>query len=274
LTPALSDPIVTLVHCDITSHGEIRKLVEGVDVVVHTAALLSRDAASDLRRAYDVNVAGTFGLIEASANAAVKKFIFTSSSGVYDGRHYETPVRESHAFDPASMYGVGKAAGEMFLMVFGKAQGLHYVALRCAAIYGIRQSRRSNSARVIPDAFDRIESGLAPQIPGDGSQAYDFIDVVDVARAHIAAITSPVTGEAFNLASGILTPVKDVVQRIADIAGASERPVHAEQEKRHLIPVHTFDVTKAERMLGFRATTTLDEGLKNYFRWRQTIAKT
>jgi UDP-glucose 4-epimerase len=269
---ALRHPVVKQVECDIASTDRMRALVAGTDVVVHTAAVLSRDAAADLRMAYDVNMAGTFGLIEASVSAKVRKFIFTSSSSVYDGHDHDQPVKESEAFDPVSMYGAGKATAEMLLRVFHTAHGLDYVALRCATIYGVRQSLRSNTARLIPESFDRIERGLAPVIHGDGSQAYDFIDVVDVARAHLAAINSSATGQAYNIATGISTRVGDVVQGIADITGTHLAPVHVPQETRYLIPSQSFDVSKAARELGFRASTPLRSGLENYFHWRRSGA--
>lgn len=270
---ALRDPVVTQVKCDITDLKRVREMVKGIDVVVHTAAVLSRETSSDLRKAYDVNIGGTFGLIEASADAGVRKFVLSSSSSVYDGRSYDGPIKESAAFDPASLYGVGKATAEMLLRVFEKAMGLQYVALRCAAIYGVRQSRRSNSARVIPDAFASIERGMPPAIPGDGTQAYDFINVVDVARAHIKAISSAATGEAYNVATGILTPVADVVRRIANVTRTTLEPVRGVQEQRHLIPVHAFDVSKAEQDLGFKATLTLDVGLQSYYEWRESLRR-
>ncbi|TIX32578.1 MAG: NAD-dependent epimerase/dehydratase family protein, partial [Mesorhizobium sp.] len=177
--------MVQRVECDITNVPELGKAVEGVDAVVHTAGQLSRDVMADLRRGFEVNIGGTFGLIEASVTAGVKRFIFTSSSSVYDGRNWPSAVNESFAYDPASLYGTSKSASEMFLRVFHKAHGLEYAALRCATIYGIRQSLRSNTARLIPETFERIEKGLAPILYGHGTAAYDFVNVVDVARAHV-----------------------------------------------------------------------------------------
>lgn len=95
-------------------------------------------------------------------------------------------------------------------------RSIEYVALRCSTIYGIRQSLRSNTARLIPESFDRIAKGLSPVIYGDGAAAYDFINVVDVARAHVVALRSSVKAGAFNVATGTSTPIDPRVRYLAD----------------------------------------------------------
>jgi UDP-glucose 4-epimerase len=269
-TPALHDnAVVRRVECDITDADALGKIMRGVDIVVHTAGQLSREVMTDLRRGFDVNFGGTFNLIEASVGAGVRKFVFTSSSGVYDGRNWPGKVVESNAYDPASLYGAAKCAGEMFLRVFHAAHGLDYVALRCATIYGVRQSLRSNTARLIPESFDRIADGLPPVVFGDGTMAYDFVNVVDVARAHVIAIKSPVKAGAFNVATGQAIPVVDAARMIAEVAGSDGPLEFAEQGGRNNIPTHVFDVTKAEHELGFKAAISLREGLEFYRDWRR-----
>jgi UDP-glucose 4-epimerase len=270
---ALNAPAVTPVECDITSAEEMRRLIDRVDVVVHTASMLSRDAIADFRRAYEVNIAATFAILEASAAASVRKFVYTSSSSVYDGQLYPHPVKESDAFHPASIYGVGKSASEMLMGVFKGAGKLDCVALRCATIYGRRQSLRSNTARLIPETFDRLAYGLPALLHGDGLQAYDFINVVDVAQAHVAAIRSSAGGSAYNVATGVLTRVSDVIDLIGRICGAQQQTLRQPQEKRYTIPEHRFDVSKAADELGFRASIPLAQGLQDYFDWRRTVRK-
>jgi UDP-glucose 4-epimerase len=269
-SPKLYDsPLVRRLECDITDRAALAGATRGIDAVVHTAGQLSREVISDLRRGFEVNIGGTFSLIEESVKAGVRKFVFTSSSSVYDGRQWPAEVIESNAYDPASLYGAAKAAGEMFLSVFHAAHGLDYVALRCATIYGVRQSLRSNTARLIPESFARIAEGLPPIVYGDGTAAYDFVNVVDVARAHVMAIRSPVKAGACNIATGKTVPVAAVARLIAEVAGFKDPLAFAEQGSRNNIPTHVFDVTKAERELGFKAGIDLREGLEIYHRSRK-----
>lgn len=273
LLEPLVDPRVTRAECDITKKDDVRALLEGVDGVVHSASLLSREVGTDLRNAFDVNIAGMMGLLESCVAQGVRKFVFTSSSSVYHGHPpYTGAIKETAGVNPASMYGVSKATGEMLLRVFRSVHGLDYLALRIASIYGVRQSRRSNLARVIPETFDRAEQGLRPFVHGDGTQTYDFIDVVDVARAHVLALKSDLTGKAYNVATGVPTSVTDIIRLITNVAGSSLEPEHVDREGRYNIPNECLDGEAAARELGFKAERSLRRGLETYAAWRRDLA--
>lgn len=263
----VGSPLVNKVECNITDAETLRKLTVGVDVIVHAAGQLSRDVAANLRNGFEVNIGGTFNLIEAAVKAGVRRVVFTSSSSVYDGRIWPRAIVEADAYDPSSLYGAGKSAGEMLLRVFHAASGLEYVSLRCSTIYGMRQSRRSNTARLIPESFERIQNGLAPIVYGDGTASYDFIDVHDVARAHVRAIKSSVRAGAYNIATGRSVSVADVARFVAETAGFHGPLEFSAQGDRNNIPTHVFDVKKAELELGFKAEITLQKGLQNYHTW-------
>ncbi len=273
LLEPLDDPRVTKAECDITRKDQLHALLKGVDGVVHSASLLSREVGTDLRNAFDVNIAGMMGLLEGCVAQGVRKVVYTSSSSVYHGHPpYTGAIAESAGLNPASMYGVSKASGEMLLRVFRTVHGLDYVALRIASIYGVRQSRRSNLARVIPETFDRVQQGLRPFVHGDGTPTYDFIDVVDVARAHVLAMKSDVTGKAYNVATGVSTAVNDLVRLIAKVGGSSLEPEYVDREGRYNIPNECLDGATAARELGFRAERSLRQGLEAYAAWRQDLA--
>lgn len=273
LLEPLDDPKVTKALCDITRQDEVRALLEGVDGVVHSASLLSREVGTDLRHAFDVNIAGMMGLLEGCAAEGVRKFVYTSSSSVYHGHPpYTGAIAETAGLAPASMYGVSKATGEMLLHVFRSVHGLDYLALRIGSIYGVRQSRRSNLARVIPETFDRAEQGLRPFVHGDGTQTYDFVDVVDVARAHVLALKSDLTGKSYNVATGVATSVNDIVRLITRVAGSSLEPEYVDRAGRYNIPNECLDGETAARELGFRAERSLRQGLEAYAVWRRDLA--
>lgn len=227
----------------------------------------------DLRHGFDVNISGTSNLIEAGVEVGGTRFVFTSSSVVYDGRVWLGKVSESNAYDPASLYGAAKSGGEMFLRVFHGAHGLEYVALRCSTIYGVRQSMRSTTARLIPESFERIDKGLAPVIFGDGSAAYDFVNVLDVARAHVMASKSPVKAASYNVATGDAIPIIEAAKLIAEVAGFDGPLETQEVGSRNNIPTHVLDVAKAERELGFKASISLYQGLEIYRDSRRDPAK-
>ena len=273
LLEPLADPRVTKAVCDITKMEQVHALLQGVDGVVHSASLLSREVGTDLRNAFDVNIAGMMGLLEACVARGVRKVVYTSSSSVYHGHPpYTGAIKEAAGLNPASMYGVSKASGEMLLRVFRSVHGLDYVALRIASIYGVRQSRRSNLARVIPETFDRVQQGLRPLVHGDGTQTYDFVDVVDVARAHVLAMKSDLTGTAYNVATGVSTSVNDIVRLIAKVGGSALAPEYVDREGRYNIPNECLDGELAASELGFRAERSLRQGLEAYAAWRNELA--
>jgi UDP-glucose 4-epimerase len=267
-SPELDYRNMKVLDGDITQVDQVREVLKGVDIVFHTASLLTRDTNKDLRTAFEVNIAGTFNLIEESIASGVKKFIYSSSNSVY-GDALTDPMTEEHPFNTNEMYGAGKVAGELFLRVFKKAKGLAYVALRYTVVYGPRQHYKGNIVQYVPECFDNIDRGVPPMIHRDGSQQYDYVYVEDAARANILALKSPVTEGSFNIATGVRTAVKEVVQMIIEITGTSLEPVYVPQRERFRKIRSPLDVTKAEKMLGFRAEVSLREGLQRYFDWRK-----
>jgi UDP-glucose 4-epimerase len=268
VSPGLDYNIVKLFKGDIRQMGELKEAFEGVNFVIHTASLLTREAAENLRAALEVNICGTFNVLDASVTSGVKKIIYISSSSAY-GEPLSIPMTEDHPFNVTSMYGACKGASELLLRVFQK-KGLEYVTLRPTSIYGPRQHYRTNIVLYIPECFDRIEKGQRPIIYGDGSQPFDYVYVDDVARASIVALKSPVTGEAFNIGTGATTRVGDVVRMIVEITGTSLQPEYAPLGDRFLgIKSNYLDITKTEKVLGFKTEVSLKEGLKRYFEWRK-----
>jgi len=267
LSNAVKDKRVTVVDGSITDLNLLRELMTGTDYVFHLAALWLFECVHQPRSALEVNVGGTFNVIEAAHEAGVKKIVYSSSASVYGDAMF-TPMTEEHPFNNRTMYGATKIAGEQFLRAFHEQHKLNYVGLRYMNIYGPRMDYKGTYVSVIMKVLDRIDEGLPPVIFGDGSQAYDFIHVDDVARANIQAMKSDATDEFFNVGMGIKTTIDELVSRLLSITGSDLKPEYRSQEQ--MFVTHRVGSTeKAQKLIDFEAKITLDEGLKSVVEWRQ-----
>jgi len=169
LEVALKSEKVVLIDGDITRIEELKEAIEGIDGIFHLAALPIGSSAQNPRACLEINVDGTFNVIEAAKDAASSpKIVFSSASSVY-GDTLET-MDESHPLNAKTMYGASKIAGEFFLRAFYDMYGLDYVILRYMNVYGPRQE-----GGLVMSVLKRIKSGQPPIIFGDGSQSFDFI---------------------------------------------------------------------------------------------------
>jgi len=267
LRDAVKDPRVKVVEGSITNLELLQELMQGTDCLFHLAALWLFECVHQPRSALEVNVVGTFNVIEAAQKAGVKKVVYSSSASVY-GDALFTPMTEDHPFNNRTMYGATKIAGEQFFRAFYEQHKLDYVALRYMNIYGPRMDYKGTYVSVIMKVLDRIDQGQAPIIFGDGSQAYDFIHVDDVARANILAMKSEATDECFNVGMGIKTTIDELVNHLLELTGSNLKPEYRPQEQ--MFVTHRVGSTqKAEQMLGFRATIALKKGLDSVVTWRR-----
>jgi len=267
LVEAVKDPRVHIVDGSVTDVSLLRGLMAGTDYVFHLAALWLYECVNEPRSAIEVNVVGTYNVVEAAQQAGVKKVVYSSSASVY-GDALFTPMTEEHPFNNRTMYGATKIAGEQFFRAFYQQHRLDYCGLRYMNIYGPRMDYKGTYVSVIMKVLDRIDAGLPPIIFGDGSQAYDFVHVADVARANILAMQADATDELFNVGIGVKTTIKELVDLLLQITGSSLTPEYRPQEQ--MFVTHRVGSTeKAERLLGFRATVPLEEGLRSVVDWRR-----
>jgi UDP-glucose 4-epimerase len=267
LQQAAKDPKVRVVEGSITDLDLLRSLMEGTDYVFHLAALWLFECVHQPRSALEVNVDGTYNVVETAQQAGVKKVVYSSSASVY-GDAVEVPMTEEHPFNNRTMYGAAKIAGEQFFRAFYEQHGMDYVGLRYMNIYGPRMDYRGTYVSVIMKVLDRIEEGLPPIIFGDGSQSYDFIHVDDVARANILALKSQATDEFFNIGMGVKTMINKLVEIMLRETGSDLEPEYRPQEQ--MFVTHRVGSTdKAERMLGFKAKIPLEDGLRSVLEWRK-----
>jgi UDP-glucose 4-epimerase len=267
LDRAVKDPRVNVVDGSVTDRGLLAELMSDADYVFHLAALWLYECVHEPRSALEVNVVGTYNVIEAAAAARVKKIVYSSSASVYGDAAF-TPMTEEHPFNNRTMYGATKIAGEQFFRAFYEQHRLDYVGLRYMNIYGPRMDDKGTYVSVIMKVLDRIDQGLPPIIFGDGSQAYDFVHVDDVARANILALQADATDEFFNIGIGVRTTIKELVDLLLEITGSQLVPEYRPQEQ--MFVTHRVGSTnKAEELLGFRATVPLEDGLRSVVAWRR-----
>ncbi|MGH2358705.1 MAG: NAD-dependent epimerase/dehydratase family protein [Candidatus Limnocylindria bacterium] len=270
LGEAVRDPRVRVVDGSVTDLALVRELMQSTDYVFHLAALWLYECVNEPRSALEVNVVGTYNVVEAAADAGVKKVVYSSSASVYGDAAF-TPMTEEHPFNNRTMYGATKLAGEQFFRAFNEQRGLDYVGLRYMNIYGPRMDYQGTYVSVIMKVLDRIDAGEPPIIFGDGSQAYDFVHVTDVARANILALQADATDEFFNIGIGVKTTIRELVDLLLEITGSGLEPEYRSAEQ--MFVTHRVGSTdKAERLLGFRATIPLEDGLRSVVEWRRQHA--
>lgn len=258
---------VRLVEGDIRDQELVREVTAGKDLVFHLAAIRITQCAEEPRLANEVLVDGTFNVVEAAAEAGVKKLVASSSASVY-GLAEEFPTTERHhPYNNDTFYGAAKAFNEATLRSFHAMKGLDYVALRYFNVYGPRMDIYGLYTEVLIRWMERIESGTAPLILGDGLQTMDFVHVADIARANILAAKADVTDEVFNIASGEETSLKELAAALSEVMKSDLAPEHGPARAVNGVTRRLASTAAAEEKLGFRAELGLKEGLQGLVDW-------
>lgn len=258
---------IDLIEGDIRDMAICKRAVEGIDFVLHQAALPSvpRSVANPFMT-NDINVLGTLNVLSAAAEAKVKRFIFASSSACY-GDEPKLPKREGLEGKPLSPYAVSKFTGEKYLQVFSLTYGLETVSLRYFNVFGPRQDSLSQYAAVVPLFITKILKSEPPIIFGDGEQSRDFTYVANVVEANLLACeASGAVGGVFNIACADRVTVNDLTDKINRNLGTSIRPIHVDPRPGDI--KHSFaDILAAERILKYRPLLSFDEGLSKTIKW-------
>jgi len=256
---------------DITRSDILNSAMEGTDYVFHLAALWLLQCYEFPRSAFEVNISGTFNVLELCVKNKIKKLVFSSSASVY-GNAVEIPMTEEHPFNNRTFYGATKIAGEQMCRAFYERYRLNYVGLRYMNVYGPRQDYKGAYVAVIMKILDRIDQNLPPIIYGDGSQSYDFIYVEDVARANICALKGNTIDSFYNVGSGVKTTIKEICELLLELTGSNLK-IQYEPEGQTFVTHRIGSTGKAEKELGFKALTPLREGLKKLIAWRDKHKK-
>jgi UDP-glucose 4-epimerase len=256
-----------IVEGDICDAALVRELMEGVDTVFHQAAIRITQCAEEPRLALEVLVDGTFNVVEAAADAGVRKLVAASSASVY-GLAEDFPTRESHhPYANDTLYGAAKVFNEGLLRSMHAMRGLDYVALRYFNVYGPRMDTHGVYTEVLVRWMERIEAGLPPVILGDGTQTMDFVYVADIAHANVLAAEADATDEVFNVASGVETSLRDLADALLRVMGSDLGVEYGPERKVNKVSRRLADTSAARERIGFEAQVGLDEGLTNLVAW-------
>ncbi len=269
LKDALKDPRVKIyeVGGNILETDILNSALEGVNGVFHFAALWLLQCQDFPRSAFDVNVRGTYNVLEACRDQNVERLVYSSSASVY-GDALEEPMTEDHPLNNQNFYGATKIASEAMVTAFCHRYKMSAVGLRYMNVYGPRQDYKGAYIAVIMRMLDNIKKGIAPQIYGDGSQSYDFVYVGDCARANICAMKSDTIAEYYNVGTGIKTSIKELAETILELTG-SNLEVDYNLEGQTFVKNRIGSTEKAEEQIKFKAQTDLREGLQNLINWRE-----
>jgi UDP-glucose 4-epimerase len=265
----LKDKRVTLIKGDIRDKEAVANATDGMDAVIHMAAIRITACAAEPREAMEVMCDGTFNVVEAAQAKRVKRLLAASSASVL-GLADTFPTREAHhPYNNRTWYGASKAMLEGLLRSFNDMYGLPYVAMRYFNVYGPRMDIHGKYTEVLVRWMQRIANDQPPLIMGDGLTSMDFIYIEDLARANVLALKADVVDEVFNVASGVETNLNDLAAALMKVmrADGGLGPEYAPERKVNAVSRRLADTSKAEQMLGFTAEVDLEEGLRRLVAW-------
>jgi UDP-glucose 4-epimerase len=266
LAAAMASPKVRVVEGSITDREALARELAGIDGVFLLASLWLGECVNDPRLAWEVNTIGTWNVVEACRAAGVQRVVYSSSASVY-GNALVTPMTEDHPFNNRTTYGATKIANEQMFRAIYEQHKLPYIGMRYMNIYGPRMDYHGTYVSVIMKVLDRIFAGERPVIFGDGSQVYDFIHVVDAAKANVLGMQADCADEHFNVGMGIGTSINELVHLLLELTGSTLEPEYR-AEAQSFVTQRIGSIDKAERLLGFRATIPLRDGIKSVVDWR------
>jgi nucleoside-diphosphate-sugar epimerase len=252
---------IDFVEGDITDSSVVAEAMQGVDYVLHQAALPSvpRSVADPLV-SHEINATGTLKMLLAARDAGVKRLVFASSSSVY-GDSPTMPKHEGMPTQPRSPYAVNKLAGEEYTRIFASLYGLPTVALRYFNVFGPRQDPHSAYAAVIPAFIAAMLENRQPTIYGDGTQTRDFTYVSNVVHANLLACeSSSADGMALNVACGESFSLLDLVKHINRLLGTNIEPLF-EPERKGDVKHSLAAIDQARERLGYAPQVSFEEGL-------------
>ena len=253
-----------VVEGDIRSYHIVREAIEGVDFILHQAALPSVPrSVKDPLTSNEVNVVGTLNILNAAKEIKVKRIVYASSSSVY-GDLEVLPKTEDMLPKPLSPYAVSKLAAEKYCQVFTNLYGLETIVLRYFNVFGPRQDPNSQYSAVIPKFIKMIKEGTSPTVFGDGEQSRDFTYVSNVVDANLLACkknTEELSGEVFNAAFGKRITINELLNSINDILKTNIQPNYTDPrpgDVKHSLS----NIGKIRQLLDYEPEVDFFEGLK------------
>ncbi|WP_445715193.1 SDR family oxidoreductase [Flavobacterium sp.] len=275
IAPFLENPDFKLIEGDIRNLEDCTSAVQGMDYVLHQAALGSVPRSlKDPITSNDVNVSGFLNMLVAARDAGVKRFVYAASSSTY-GDSESLPKVEDIIGKPLSPYAITKYVNELYADIFSKTYGLETIGLRYFNVFGRRQDPNGAYAAVIPLFVKQLMRHESPIINGDGNYSRDFTYIDNVIQMNELAMTTTnleAVNTVYNTAVGDRTTLNDLVHylkkhlSVFDPAIASIEVVHGPNRQGD-IPHSLASIDKAKGLLGYAPSHAIDNGLKEAVSW-------
>lgn len=256
---------IRFIQADVRKSRPIAMAMKDVDAVFHLAASVGNKRSIDSAISdAEINVLGTVRVLEAARKAGVRRFVTSSSAGIF-GELKTIPIREDHPIDPDTPYGASKLCAEKETLAYGKLYGMQTVCLRYFNVYGPNQ-RFDAYGNVIPIFVFRMLRGEGLHIFGDGEQTRDFVNIADVVQANMRAATTADVHGAFNIGSGTRVTINELVRLLKARSGLNPSVAY-EPPRAGDVRDSLADISAAGRAFGFKPSIGLEEGLATYLRW-------
>ena len=252
---------------DILQKDILEKAMMSVDGVFHFAALWLLHCNDFPESAFEVNIRGTFNVLEACRTFKIKKLVYSSSASVY-GDAIEEPMEETHPFNNKNFYGATKIASEAMITAYHHRYKLDFIGLRYMNVYGERQDYKGVYISVIMRMLDNIERSVSPKIIGNGSEAFDFINVKDCALANVLAMESNISGEFYNVGTGKKTTLKELANILLELKKSKLKIIFKKNSNFLTVKNRIGSTLKAEREIKFNSKIDLKKGLKQLIIWK------
>jgi UDP-N-acetylglucosamine 4-epimerase len=275
LAAVAAHPQFKLIEGDIRNINDCALAVEGVDYVLHQAALGSVPRSiGDPVTTNDVNVSGFLNMLVAARDAKVKRFVYAASSSTY-GDSQGLPKVEEVIGKPLSPYAITKYVNELYAEIFGKAYGLETIGLRYFNVFGRKQDPKGAYAAVIPKFVMQLMQHQSPIINGDGNYSRDFTYIDNVIQMNELAMTTTqpeAINTVFNTAFGDRNTLNDLVGYLKAYLGEYDEsikniPIEYGPNRAGDIPHSLASIDKAQRLLGYAPQFSLQQGLKEAVGW-------
>jgi len=260
---------IEFINGDIRDFEAVKKATEGMDYVLHHAALRSVPGSFKNPEEYnEVNIAGTLNLLKASVNNNIKRFVFASSSAIY-GDTDKSPQRESDLPRLISPYALNKLAGEYYCRIFSHSYGLETVSLRYFNVFGPKQAPDDEYAGVVPKFIICMLNNQAPPIYGTGKQSRDFVYIDNIVEANIlAASQKGLKCEVVNIGCGRADTILELVKVLNSLMNKSLKPIFDKPRPGDVLRTLS-DISLAKKVLGYKTKIDLKEGLRRTISWFQ-----
>lgn len=245
---------------DILDYEKMKNIAKNVDGIFHQAALGSvPQSFKEPEEYYRVNAIGTENVLKLGKEFGFK-VVYASSSSVY-GNQEKFPIKENAEKKPLNPYGKSKLEAEQFAKKYAD-MGVKVIGLRYFNVFGIGQN--PNYAGVVPKFIERLVQHKPPIIFGDGNQLRNFTFVDDVVQANILAFESKTEHAFINIATGIMTSVKELAEIMIKLSGLSLKPIYEKAREGDIVKSQA-DTSMAKNLLNWEPKTSLEEGLKKIF---------